>query len=227
MKSSPFFLPASSTASLPNEFRVLRRQPAYQRHAPMRVAIPYSMLASRPTAHADIFAAGAPPPAKPRRKRVSMCCIGAAAETNPGVLEHGSKHNHQLNGKGEPSILADMTRHVICRIRRINAPGASGGAEIWRAAMAAIRSRHLSAVVCGGGRCIRAWQRARPDCRRLVGHEIGRVRPGAVSNAGADHCFHGDRDNRAPVMPARSSPPTPGRCARAKPARVGLTRTRA
>lgn len=89
------------------------------------------------TQDADDFAAGTDMNAAAKEQGFYVLYPAQSREANPQKCWNWFKHNHQQAGRGEPSILADMTRYIISEnaidTRRVYVAGLSAGG-----AMAAI-----------------------------------------------------------------------------------------
>ncbi|MCD0499360.1 PHB depolymerase family esterase [Achromobacter sp. MY14] len=187
-------------------FRNSAGQRAYKLYVPPGVngqARPLVVMLHGCTQDADDFAAGTAMNEAARKQGFYVLYPVQPRETNPQKCWNWFKHNHQQAGKGEPSILADMTRHVIAEYgidtRRVYVAGLSAGG-----AMAAILADTYPQLYAAAGVHSGLAAGAAKDLPSALSAMKGiGVRPGAVSSTPVPTIvFHGDRD--ATVHPANA-----------------------
>lgn len=187
-------------------FRNTAGQRAYKLYVPPGVngqARPLVVMLHGCTQDADDFAAGTAMNEAARKQGFYVLYPVQPRETNPQKCWNWFKHNHQQAGKGEPSILADMTRHVIAEYgidtRRVYVAGLSAGG-----AMAAILADTYPQLYAAAGVHSGLAAGAAKDLPSALSAMKGiGVRPGAVSSTPVPTIvFHGDRD--ATVHPANA-----------------------
>ncbi|MCW3154827.1 PHB depolymerase family esterase [Achromobacter spanius] len=187
-------------------FRNSAGQRAYKLYVPPGVngqARPLVVMLHGCTQDADDFAAGTAMNDAARKQGFYVLYPVQPRETNPQKCWNWFKHNHQQAGKGEPSILADMTRHVIAEYgidtRRVYVAGLSAGG-----AMAAILADTYPQLYAAAGVHSGLAAGAAKDLPSALSAMKGiGVRPGAVSSTPVPTIvFHGDRD--ATVHPANA-----------------------
>lgn len=187
-------------------FRNSAGQRAYKLYVPPGVngqARPLVVMLHGCTQDADDFAAGTAMNEAAREQGFYVLYPVQPRETNPQKCWNWFKHNHQQAGKGEPSILADMTRHVIAEYgidtRRVYVAGLSAGG-----AMAAILADTYPQLYAAAGVHSGLAAGAAKDLPSALSAMKGiGVRPGAVSSTPVPTIvFHGDRD--ATVHPANA-----------------------
>lgn len=187
-------------------FRNSAGQRAYKLYVPPGVngqARPLVVMLHGCTQDADDFAAGTAMNEAAREQGFFVLYPVQPRETNPQKCWNWFKHNHQQAGKGEPSILADMTRHVIAEYgidtRRVYVAGLSAGG-----AMAAILADTYPQLYAAAGVHSGLAAGAAKDLPSALSAMKGiGVRPGAVSSTPVPTIvFHGDRD--ATVHPANA-----------------------
>lgn len=187
-------------------FRNSAGQRAYKLYVPPGVngqARPLVVMLHGCTQDADDFAAGTAMNEAAREQGFFVLYPVQPRETNPQKCWNWFKHNHQQAGKGEPSILADMTRHVIAEYgidtRRVYVAGLSAGG-----AMAAILADTYPQLYAAAGVHSGLAAGAAKDLPSALSAMKGiGVRPGAASSTPVPTIvFHGDRD--ATVHPANA-----------------------
>ncbi len=187
-------------------FRNSAGQRAYKLYVPPGVngqARPLVVMLHGCTQDADDFAAGTAMNDAARKQGFYVLYPVQPRETNPQKCWNWFKHNHQQAGKGEPSILADMTRHVIAEYgidtRRVYVAGLSAGG-----AMAAILADTYPQLYAAAGVHSGLAAGAAKDLPSALSAMKGiGVRPGAASSTPVPTIvFHGDRDNT--VHPANA-----------------------
>lgn len=187
-------------------FRNSAGQRAYKLYVPPGVngqARPLVVMLHGCTQDADDFAAGTAMNEAARKQGFYVLYPVQPRETNPQKCWNWFKHNHQQAGKGEPSILADMTRHVIAEYgidtRRVYVAGLSAGG-----AMAAILADTYPQLYAAAGVHSGLAAGAAKDLPSALSAMKGiGVRPGAASSTPVPTIvFHGDRD--ATVHPANA-----------------------
>lgn len=187
-------------------FRNSAGQRAYKLYVPPGVngqARPLVVMLHGCTQDADDFAAGTAMNEAAREQGFFVLYPVQPRETNPQKCWNWFKHNHQQAGKGEPSILADMTRHVIAEYgidtRRVYVAGLSAGG-----AMAAILADTYPQLYAAAGVHSGLAAGAAKDLPSALSAMKGiGVRPGAASSTRVPTIvFHGDRD--ATVHPANA-----------------------
>lgn len=187
-------------------FRNTAGQRAYKLYVPPGVngqARPLVVMLHGCTQDADDFAAGTAMNEAAREQGFFVLYPVQPRETNPQKCWNWFKHNHQQAGKGEPSILADMTRHVIAEYgidtRRVYVAGLSAGG-----AMAAILADTYPQLYAAAGVHSGLAAGAAKDLPSALSAMKGiGVRPGAASSTPVPTIvFHGDRD--ATVHPANA-----------------------
>lgn len=187
-------------------FRNSAGQRAYKLYVPPGVngqARPLVVMLHGCTQDADDFAAGTAMNEAAREQGFFVLYPVQPRETNPQKCWNWFKHNHQQAGKGEPSILADMTRHVIAEYgidtRRVYVAGLSAGG-----AMAAILANTYPQLYAAAGVHSGLAAGAAKDLPSALSAMKGiGVQPGAVSSTPVPTIvFHGDRD--ATVHPANA-----------------------
>ncbi|MGV2895460.1 alpha/beta hydrolase family esterase [Achromobacter sp. AGC78] len=187
-------------------FRNTAGQRAYKLYVPPGVngqARPLVVMLHGCTQDADDFAAGTAMNDAARKQGFYVLYPVQPRETNPQKCWNWFKHNHQQAGKGEPSILADMTRHVIAEYgidtRRVYVAGLSAGG-----AMAAILADTYPQLYAAAGVHSGLAAGAAKDLPSALSAMKGiGVRPGAASSTPVPTIvFHGDRDNT--VHPANA-----------------------
>ncbi|MDH0735055.1 extracellular catalytic domain type 1 short-chain-length polyhydroxyalkanoate depolymerase [Achromobacter spanius] len=187
-------------------FRNSAGQRAYKLYVPPGVngqARPLVVMLHGCTQDADDFAAGTAMNDAARKQGFYVLYPVQPRETNPQKCWNWFKHNHQQAGKGEPSILADMTRHVIAEYgidtRRVYVAGLSAGG-----AMAAILADTYPQLYAAAGVHSGLAAGAAKDLPSALSAMKGiGVRPGAASSTPVPTIvFHGDRDST--VHPANA-----------------------
>ncbi|MGE8619385.1 MAG: PHB depolymerase family esterase [Achromobacter spanius] len=187
-------------------FRNTAGQRAYKLYVPPGVdgqARPLVVMLHGCTQDADDFAAGTAMNEAAREQGFYVLYPVQPRETNPQKCWNWFKHNHQQAGKGEPSILADMTRHVIAEYgidtRRVYVAGLSAGG-----AMAAILADTYPQLYAAAGVHSGLATGAAKDLPSALSAMKGiGVRPGAASSTRVPTIvFHGDRD--ATVHPSNA-----------------------
>lgn len=187
-------------------FRNSAGQRAYKLYVPPGVngqARPLVVMLHGCTQDADDFAAGTAMNDAAREQGFFVLYPVQPRETNPQKCWNWFKHNHQQAGKGEPSILADMTRHVIAEYgidtRRVYVAGLSAGG-----AMAAILADTYPQLYAAAGVHSGLAAGAAKDLPSALSAMKGiGVRPGAASSTPVPTIvFHGDRDST--VHPANA-----------------------
>ncbi len=187
-------------------FRNTAGQRAYKLYVPPGVngqARPLVVMLHGCTQDADDFAAGTAMNEAARKQGFYVLYPVQPRETNPQKCWNWFKHNHQQAGKGEPSILADMTRHVIAEYgidtRRVYVAGLSAGG-----AMAAILADTYPQLYAAAGVHSGLAAGAAKDLPSALSAMKGiGVRPGAASSTPVPTIvFHGDRDST--VHPANA-----------------------
>lgn len=187
-------------------FRNSAGQRAYKLYVPPGVngqARPLVVMLHGCTQDADDFAAGTAMNEAARKQGFYVLYPVQPRETNPQKCWNWFKHNHQQAGKGEPSILADMTRHVIAEYgidtRRVYVAGLSAGG-----AMAAILADTYPQLYAAAGVHSGLAAGAAKDLPSALSAMKGiGVRPGAASSTPVPTIvFHGDRDST--VHPANA-----------------------
>lgn len=187
-------------------FRNTAGQRAYKLYVPPGVngqARPLVVMLHGCTQDADDFAAGTAMNEAAREQGFYVLYPVQPRETNPQKCWNWFKHNHQQAGKGEPSILADMTRHVIAEYgidtRRVYVAGLSAGG-----AMAAILADTYPQLYAAAGVHSGLAAGAAKDLPSALSAMKGiGVRPGATSSTRVPTIvFHGDRD--ATVHPSNA-----------------------
>lgn len=187
-------------------FRNTAGQRAYKLYVPPGVngqARPLVVMLHGCTQDADDFAAGTAMNDAARKQGFYVLYPVQPRETNPQKCWNWFKHNHQQAGKGEPSILADMTRHVIAEYgidtRRVYVAGLSAGG-----AMAAILADTYPQLYAAAGVHSGLAAGAAKDLPSALSAMKGiGVRPGAASSTPVPTIvFHGDRDST--VHPANA-----------------------
>lgn len=187
-------------------FRNSAGQRAYKLYVPPGVngqARPLVVMLHGCTQDADDFAAGTAMNDAARKQGFYVLYPVQPRETNPQKCWNWFKHNHQQAGKGEPSILADMTRHVIAEYgidtRRVYVAGLSAGG-----AMAAILANTYPQLYAAAGVHSGLAAGAAKDLPSALSAMKGiGVRPGAASSTPVPTIvFHGDRDST--VHPANA-----------------------
>jgi poly(hydroxyalkanoate) depolymerase family esterase len=187
-------------------FRNSAGQRAYKLYVPPGVngqARPLVVMLHGCTQDADDFAAGTAMNEAAREQGFYVLYPVQPRETNPQKCWNWFKHNHQQAGKGEPSILADMTRHVIAEYgidtRRVYVAGLSAGG-----AMAAILANTYPQLYAAAGVHSGLAAGAAKDLPSALSAMKGiGVQPGAVSSTPVPTIvFHGDRD--ATVHPSNA-----------------------
>jgi len=180
-------------------FRNTAGQRAYKLYVPPGVngqARPLVVMLHGCTQDADDFAAGTAMNEAARKQGFYVLYPVQPRETNPQKCWNWFKHNHQQAGKGEPSILADMTRHVIAEYgidtRRVYVAGLSAGG-----AMAAILADTYPQLYAAAGVHSGLAAGAAKDLPSALSAMKGiGVRPGAASGTPVPTIvFHGDRDS--------------------------------
>ncbi|PPA75621.1 poly(3-hydroxyalkanoate) depolymerase [Achromobacter spanius] len=179
-------------------FRNSAGQRAYKLYVPPGAsgqARPLVVMLHGCTQDADDFAAGTAMNEAARKQGFYVLYPVQPRETNPQKCWNWFKHNHQQAGKGEPSILADMTRHVIAEYgidpRRVYVAGLSAGG-----AMAAILANTYPQLYAAAGVHSGLAAGAATDLPSALSAMKGiGVRPGAASGTPVPTIvFHGDRD---------------------------------
>lgn len=179
-------------------FRNSAGQRAYKLYVPPGAngqARPLVVMLHGCTQDADDFAAGTAMNEAARKQGFYVLYPVQPRETNPQKCWNWFKHNHQQAGKGEPSILADMTRHVIAEYgidpHRVYVAGLSAGG-----AMAAILANTYPQLYAAAGVHSGLAAGAATDLPSALSAMKGiGVRPGAASGTPVPTIvFHGDRD---------------------------------
>ncbi|WP_332607746.1 extracellular catalytic domain type 1 short-chain-length polyhydroxyalkanoate depolymerase [Achromobacter sp. ESBL13] len=179
-------------------FRNSAGQRAYKLYVPPGAngqARPLVVMLHGCTQDADDFAAGTAMNEAARKQEFYVLYPVQPRETNPQKCWNWFKHNHQQAGKGEPSILADMTRHVIAEYgidpSRVYVAGLSAGG-----AMAAILANTYPQLYAAAGVHSGLAAGAATDLPSALSAMKGiGVRPGAASGTPVPTIvFHGDRD---------------------------------
>lgn len=179
-------------------FRNSAGQRAYKLYVPPGAtgqARPLVVMLHGCTQDADDFAAGTAMNEAARKQGFYVLYPVQPRETNPQKCWNWFKHNHQQAGKGEPSILADMTRHVIAEYgidpSRVYVAGLSAGG-----AMAAILANTYPQLYAAAGVHSGLAAGAATDLPSALSAMKGiGVRPGAASGTPVPTIvFHGDRD---------------------------------
>ncbi|MGV2863384.1 extracellular catalytic domain type 1 short-chain-length polyhydroxyalkanoate depolymerase [Achromobacter sp. AGC39] len=179
-------------------FRNSAGQRAYKLYVPPGAngqARPLVVMLHGCTQDAGDFAAGTAMNEAARKQGFYVLYPVQPRETNPQKCWNWFKHNHQQAGKGEPSILADMTRHVIAEYgidpSRVYVAGLSAGG-----AMAAILTNTYPQLYAAAGVHSGLAAGAATDLPSALSAMKGiGVRPGAASGTPVPTIvFHGDRD---------------------------------
>ncbi|MNQ15480.1 Esterase PHB depolymerase [compost metagenome] len=155
------------------------------------------------TQDADDFAAGTAMNAAAREQGFYVLYPVQSRDANPQKCWNWFKHNHQQQGRGEPSILAGMTRQVIdthpIDTGRVYVAGLSAGG-----AMAAILADAYPELYAAAGVHSGLAPRAASDLPSALSAMKGmHARAAAQTGSGAPTIvFHGDRD--ATVHPSNA-----------------------
>ncbi|WP_343737134.1 PHB depolymerase family esterase [Achromobacter sp.] len=155
------------------------------------------------TQDADDFAAGTAMNAAAREKGFHVLYPVQSSDANPQKCWNWFKHNHQQPGRGEPSILAGMTREVIAAHNidptRVYVAGLSAGG-----AMAAILAGAYPELYAAAGVHSGLAAGAATDLPSALSAMKGvGLKPAAPAGNGVPVIvFHGDRD--ATVNPANA-----------------------
>ncbi len=187
-------------------FRNASGQRAYKLYVPPGAngqARPLVVMLHGCTQDADDFAAGTAMNEAAREQGFYVLYPIQPRETNPQKCWNWFKHNHQQAGRGEPSILADMTRHVIAEhgidTRRVYVAGLSAGG-----AMAAILANAYPRLYAAAGVHSGLAAGAASDLPSALSAMKGMgMKTGASAQGSAPTIvFHGDRDST--VHPANA-----------------------
>lgn len=187
-------------------FRNASGQRAYKLYVPPGAngqARPLVVMLHGCTQDADDFAAGTAMNEAAREQGFYVLYPIQPRETNPQKCWNWFKHNHQQAGRGEPSILADMTRHVIAEhgidTQRVYVAGLSAGG-----AMAAILANAYPRLYAAAGVHSGLAAGAASDLPSALSAMKGMgMKTGASAQGSAPTIvFHGDRDST--VHPANA-----------------------
>lgn len=151
----------------------------------------------------DDFAAGTAMNDAAREQGFYVLYPAQSREANPQKCWNWFKHNHQQAGRGEPSILADMTRHIIADngidARRVYVAGLSAGGAM-AAILADAYPELYAAAGVHSGLAAGAAKDLPSALSAMKGMGIGSA--GASGSAVPTIVFHGDRDTT--VHPANA-----------------------
>ncbi|CAB3676508.1 extracellular catalytic domain type 1 short-chain-length polyhydroxyalkanoate depolymerase [Achromobacter kerstersii] len=199
----PNFKSPSQPASQPDAFlsgafRNAAGQRSYKLYVPPGAGDqprPLVVMLHGCTQDADDFAAGTAMNDAAREQGFYVLYPVQPGEVNPQKCWNWFKHNHQQAGKGEPSILADMTRHIIAEhnidTRRVYVAGLSAGGAM-AAILASTYPKLYAAAGVHSGLAAGAAKDLPGALAAMKGMGAG---PGAASpNAVPTIVFHGDRD---------------------------------
>lgn len=147
------------------------------------------------TQDADDFAAGTAMNDAARAQGFYVLYPVQPREVNPQKCWNWFKHNHQQAGKGEPSILAEMTRHIIAEhnidTRRVYVAGLSAGGAM-AAILAGAYPKLYAAAGVHSGLAAGAAKDLPGALAAMKGMGAGPVT--ASPHAVPTIVFHGDRD---------------------------------
>lgn len=198
--------PTPSDFFTAGSFRNAAGQRSYKLYVPPGAGekpMPLVVMLHGCTQDADDFAAGTAMNDAAREQGFYVLYPAQSREANPQKCWNWFKHSHQQAGRGEPSILADMTRHVIAEnridTRRVYVAGLSAGG-----AMAAILANAYPDLYAAAGVHSGLAAGAATDLPGALSAMKGmRVRPTSASGATVPTIvFHGDRDTT--VHPANA-----------------------
>ena len=129
-------------------------------------ALPLVVMLHGCTQNPDDFAAGTAMNEAALAQGFFVLYPAQSQQANPQRCWNWFKHSHQKRGRGEPALLAGMTREVMAQPR-----ASTRGACTWRACRPAARWRRSWArpirTCLRRSACTPAWRPApRPTCRR-------------------------------------------------------------
>jgi len=199
----PNFKSPSQPASQPDvflsgAFRNAAGQRSYKLYVPPGAGDqprPLVVMLHGCTQDADDFAAGTTMNDAAREQGFYVLYPVQPREVNPQKCWNWFKHNHQQAGKGEPSILAEMTRHIIAEhnidTRRVYVAGLSAGGAM-AAILAGAYPKLYAAAGVHSGLAAGAAKDLPGALAAMKGMGAGPVT--ASPHAVPTIVFHGDRD---------------------------------
>ena len=196
--AAPRDQPGQGDVVLAGTFRNASGQRAYRLYVPPGAGDrprPLVVMLHGCTQDADDFAAGTAMDEAARAQGFYVLYPIQPRESNPQKCWNWFKHNHQQHGRGEPSILAGMTRSVIdahnIDTRRVYTAGLSAGG-----AMAAILASAYPELFAAAGVHSGLAPGAASDLPSALAAMKGKGLAGAArsGNGVPMIVFHGDRD---------------------------------
>jgi len=185
--------PASFTAGVHRHVGLQRSFKLYLPPGAAGQAVPLVVMLHGCRQDPDDFAAGTGMNALAAAQGVAVLYPAQAVDANPGRCWNWFKHNHQLSGRGEAALIADLARAVVqahgLDSSRVFIAGLSAGGAM-AALVAAAHPRQFAAVGVHSGLA--------PGAAADVQAGLAAMRSGAASSTPLPVptiVFHGDADS--------------------------------